>query len=124
MERCCAGQKRHPTIYFVEIAKIMSTIGERLRQERVRLDINQMEFGSCGGVLKQTQLKYEKGDRFPDAVYLEAISKAGADVQYILTGHRSQLGFTADELALILKIRKLRSSQKAAIALLVNEFAD
>jgi len=66
----------------------MSSIGERLREERQRLDKNQTEMGELGGVLKQAQIKYEKGDRSPDAAYLAAIATAGADIRYIVTGQR------------------------------------
>ncbi len=34
------------------------------------------------------QLKYEKGDRAPDADYLEAVAAKGVDVLYVLTGKR------------------------------------
>lgn len=62
------------------------SIGERLRSERQRLDMNQTQIGECGGVTKKTQMLYEAGERFPDAAYLAAIAKAGADVRYIITG--------------------------------------
>lgn len=70
----------------------MDSIGERLKEERQRLDMSQTEFGELGGVLKQAQIKYEKGERFPDAAFLAAISQAGADVQYIVTGERQGHG--------------------------------
>lgn len=65
-------------------------IGDRLREERERLGMNQEAFGAIAGVRKQAQLLYEKGERHPDAQYLAAIAAAGADVLYILTGRRSQ----------------------------------
>lgn len=68
----------------------MGSIGERLKVERQRLDLNQTEMGELGGVLKQAQIKYEKGERFPDAAYLAAIAQQGADVQFIVTGIRSE----------------------------------
>ncbi|WP_231886091.1 helix-turn-helix domain-containing protein [Bordetella ansorpii] len=67
----------------------LDNFGERLREERQRLGMSQAEFGAAGGVLKQAQLKYEKGERTPDAAYLAAIAQAGADVQYLLTGSRA-----------------------------------
>lgn len=62
----------------------------RLREERERLELNQVEFGAIGGVKKLAQINYEKGAREPDASYLAAISTVGADVLYILTGRRGQ----------------------------------
>lgn len=67
----------------------MSTIGHRLKEERERIRLSQSSFGELGGVQKQAQLKYEKGDRSPDAEYLAGIAIAGVDVVYILTGIKS-----------------------------------
>lgn len=64
-------------------------ISDRLREERERLGLNQVEFGSIGGVKKLAQINYEKGERHPDSAYLAAIAAAGADVLYILTGQRA-----------------------------------
>lgn len=64
--------------------------GERLCEERKRLKLNQTEFGNIAGVTKASQVNYESGERSPNAEYLQAIAAAGADVQYILTGIRSQ----------------------------------
>ena len=49
----------------------------------------QPEFADIAGVGKQSQINYESGKRQPDAAYLAAISAAGADVGYILTGERT-----------------------------------
>lgn len=62
------------------------SIGERLREERTRLGLNQAQLGEVGGVQKQAQLKYEKGERHPDAQYLAAVAAKGVDVLYVLTG--------------------------------------
>lgn len=67
----------------------MLNIGERLREERVRLGYNQADFAAIASVAKTSQFNYEKGDRSPDAVYLEAVSLKGVDVLYVLTGKRS-----------------------------------
>lgn len=64
------------------------SIGERLREERIRLGLSQAELGEAGGVQKQAQLKYEKGERQPDALYLEGVAGRGVDVLYVLTGRR------------------------------------
>ena len=64
-------------------------ISDRLREERERLGMNQVDFGAVGGVKKLAQINYEKGERSPDSAYLAAIAAAGADVLYILTGQRA-----------------------------------
>lgn len=92
----------------------MDSIGERLREERERLGFNQTAFGAIGGVQKQAQLKYEKGERFPDASFLEAVSKVGADVQYIVTGQRSAQALTGDEEQLLTLFRAAPLAVKAS----------
>lgn len=67
----------------------MATIGERLKAERVRLKFSQQAFGDAAGVGKHSQIRYEKGERSPDGDYLSKIGAFGADVHYILTGHRN-----------------------------------
>lgn len=70
----------------------MDDIGSRLKSERIRLGYSQSDFGAIGGVQKQAQLKYEKGERFPGADYLQLIAGAGADIQLIVTGKAGYQG--------------------------------
>jgi len=65
--------------------------GIRLSEERKRMSLNQTDFGKIGGVTKTSQINYESGERKPNVDYLQAISAAGVDVQYILTGKRAVL---------------------------------
>lgn len=66
----------------------MLNIGERLREERVRLGFNQADFAAIAGVAKTSQFNYEKGERSPDAAYLAAVAQRGVDVLYVITGVR------------------------------------
>ena len=66
-----------------------TTFGDRIREERARLRLNQTKFGELGGVTKKTQMLYESSERSPDATYLSAVATAGVDVPYILTGNRT-----------------------------------
>jgi transcriptional regulator with XRE-family HTH domain len=97
----------------------MSEIGKRIKEERVRLKRNQQEFAAFGGVARNAQSNYEKGDRVPDAEYLTGISKRGADVNYILTGIRmNTLGsehLNKEESALLDNFRHLGVEDKKAI---------
>lgn len=67
----------------------MLKIGERLKEERVRLGFNQADFAQVGGVAKTSQFNYEKGERSPDALYLAKVAGVGADILYIVSGHRT-----------------------------------
>ncbi|EAA7554963.1 XRE family transcriptional regulator [Salmonella enterica] len=93
---------------------MQSNIGMRLREERERLGLSQPAMGEIGGVKKLTQLNYEKGERSPDAAYLCAISKFGADIQFIVTGVRSSVALNADEQELLSLFRKSPIAVKAA----------
>ncbi|MDL5599337.1 helix-turn-helix transcriptional regulator [Bacillus subtilis] len=63
-------------------------IGDRLKEERERLGLNQTEFAAKAGASKNSQYNYEKGERSPDATYLAAVSEQGVDVLYVVTGER------------------------------------
>jgi transcriptional regulator with XRE-family HTH domain len=65
---------------------IMSTIGVRLRQERIRIGLTQRELGRVGGVAANAQGSYEQDRRSPRADYLSKILEVGIDVIYVLTG--------------------------------------
>ena len=58
-------------------------IGQRLREERERLGLSQVAMSDIGGVKKLTQLRYEKGDSFPDAAYLAALSRRHSACSFV-----------------------------------------
>lgn len=61
----------------------------RLREERLRLGMDQATLGGHGGVKALAQRNYENGKRFPDARYLSAVAAVGVDVLYVITGQRA-----------------------------------
>ncbi|MBF0309482.1 MAG: helix-turn-helix transcriptional regulator [Magnetococcales bacterium] len=67
----------------------MSDIGDRLKEERIRLGLTQADLGVRCGVSRDAQTSYESGRRDMGTGYLAAIAEVGADVSYILTGVRS-----------------------------------
>lgn len=67
-----------------------NSFGTRLKEERLRLCLTQRELGAIGGVETNAQANYEKGTRFPKADYLIAVTDAGTDTYYLLTGCRTQ----------------------------------
>lgn len=66
----------------------MSEIFERLREERVRLNLSQDALAGAGGVQRRAQVNYESGERSPDSRYLSGVADLGIDVLYVLTGRR------------------------------------
>lgn len=83
----------------------MSTIGERLKNERERLGLNQTQLGAIGGVQKQSQLKYENGVTSPTASYLAEVAKIGVDIQYVILGARTSTAINEEELLLLQRFR-------------------
>ncbi|MGG2141984.1 DUF3102 domain-containing protein [Symbiopectobacterium sp. RP] len=64
-------------------------VGDRLKSERLRLGLSQEIFAERCGVKKLTQYNYEKSERHPDAAYLVSAKALGVDVNYLITGERS-----------------------------------
>lgn len=104
----------------------MLKIGERLKEERVRLGFNQAEFAAFAGVAKTSQFNYEKGERSPDAGYLAAVAEQGVDVFYVVTGKRLPMpadALSAEELEMVEHVRGLDAEDKGAVARLLRAFS-
>jgi transcriptional regulator with XRE-family HTH domain len=102
-------------------------VGDRLREERERLGLNQTEFGVRLGVSRGTQKNYELGASSLDLRYVSALEEQGADAAYILTGRRStpigQLLSAAEE-ELITQYRSITSFDQEAIRRFLQAMAD
>lgn len=68
----------------------MHSVGERLREERDRLGLSQVDFAKKAGCSRRSQSNYELNERAPDTDYLTEIGKIGVDVAYVVTGVRSK----------------------------------
>lgn len=67
-------------------------IGERIREERFRLDMQQLAFAEACDVSRGALLKWEKGDASPNAGALALMAGLGVDVLYVVTGQRGGAG--------------------------------
>lgn len=111
------------------------SIGDRLREERTRLSLSQELMGESAGVRKQAQLKYEKGERSPDAAYLGRLAEIGVDVLYVLTGRRApsvRFGVAEPdpvgplnlaEIALLNAYRRLDAKGRQAVSAMLDALA-
>jgi transcriptional regulator with XRE-family HTH domain len=102
------------------------TVGSRLHEERLRLGLNQTDFGAIGGVTKATQINYEKGERSPDANYLLAVTARGVDLMYVLTGVRgehTERPLTADQAVLLDRYAQVSDEGKAALRMVLEAMA-
>ncbi|WP_368736271.1 helix-turn-helix domain-containing protein [Pseudomonas aeruginosa] len=105
---------------------IVSGTGERLREERDRLGMNQTDFGASLGVSRGTQKAYELGSSSPDIRYLYALQSIGVDVQYILTGRRETgdlQDLSEEEIGLLEQYRTLPEVEKAGTRRMVSALA-
>lgn len=105
----------------------MNGIGDRLREERERLGLSQAVFGELGGVKANAQGNYEKGERFPDAAYLQAVFERGVDVLYVVTGIRMPMpadSISAEEADLLKKYRTLPAADRAGATRVVTGLAE
>lgn len=66
----------------------MENFGTRLKEERERLGLGSTKFAGACGVGRTAQFNYERGEREPDSKYLEAATRIGVDVGYVLSGKR------------------------------------
>jgi len=71
-------------LYLVESSR---KEGERLKNERIRIGLNQAEFAERLGIHKNTQTNYENGKRKPSNEYYAAAAELGINVPYVITGN-------------------------------------
>lgn len=62
--------------------------GERLREERLRVELSQVDFIKKLDISKTTVFMWEKGQTHPNSLQLEKMGELGMDVYYIITGTR------------------------------------
>lgn len=61
-------------------------LGERIKQERERLDYSQTAFAALAGASKHSQINWEKGTSAPNADVLISWKASGADIRFITEG--------------------------------------
>ncbi len=99
----------------------MVNIGDRLKEERERLRMTQESFSVAGGAGKRAYIRYEQGERLPDAGFLAALSASGVDVLYVLTGRRSATALSPEEQTLLGYYRDAPAAvRRAAMGALVG----
>ncbi|EPM0508404.1 helix-turn-helix domain-containing protein [Pseudomonas putida] len=92
------------------------SVGDRLREERVRLNLSQEDLAQAGGVNRNTQGSYERGVRNPDSAYLLGIAPLGVDVGFVLFGRRSvDTGLSSDEAQIIERYRCIPEQDQQAL---------
>lgn len=106
--------------------KQLDTVGARIRAERLALKLTQDAFSKRVGVHRRTQVNYESGEREPDTTYLEAASRIGVDIGYVLTGKRANVWHQAlihlvDVMLDLLHLSKHQDEFNAALQIAYDE---
>lgn len=68
----------------------MADVGHRLKVERQRLQLTQLQASSQAGITQTTYSRYENGERVPTLQAILGFYHMGFDVIYLLTGEREQ----------------------------------
>lgn len=92
----------------------MGTFSDRLREERARLALTQDQMAAAAGLNRSAQIRYEKGERNPDADYLAAVAAVGVDIAYVITGVASAT-MAKDEVELLRRYRSATPEVRAAV---------
>lgn len=89
---------------FKILENLPSGFGERLKEERNRLGLNQEDFGAKVDIQRVTQYQYEAEINSPTVRYLASIHAIGVDLTYILFGVRvDQMALSQSEMETIEK---------------------
>lgn len=98
-------------------------IGERIRA--LRGDSTQKEFASRVGVGRTSVVRYEAGERTPDAEFIAKLNEVlGVDPMWLLTGEEAKAApLKPDEAALLDNYRNSPEPGKAAIKTTSAAFA-
>ncbi|WP_313569986.1 helix-turn-helix domain-containing protein [Comamonas terrigena] len=65
------------------------SFGERLRLERTRVGMQQLEMAEACEVSRKTISVWERGEQTPNAAVLALMASHGVDVLYVVTGQRA-----------------------------------
>lgn len=99
--------------------------GERIRQERLRLDLSQTEFAALFGKKTMAAFRYEKGERLMNHADLEALHHAGVDVWYLITGERANvIPLSEDESSALKLFQSVDPTQRTTLLKLIRNFVE
>lgn len=98
--------------------EIFQQIGERLREERLRIAFAQVAFAEACDINRGTLSNWEKGVQTPPAAVLGVMATLGIDVLYVVTGERageSEATLAPAERALLQAWRDSNEKGRAAL---------
>ncbi|WP_434629487.1 helix-turn-helix domain-containing protein [Chromobacterium sp. CV08] len=94
-------------------------IGDRLREERIRLGYTQQDGAKLADVGYTTYMAYEAGRSYPNAESLNLLHLNGFDVLYVVTGVRNEAALSNEDSSLLAALNQTDERGRAtAIAAL------
>lgn len=103
----------------IDVDNKFVSFGERLRSERLRIGMQQLELADACAVARKTLSVWEKGEQTPNAAVLSRMAAAGVDVLYVVTGQHaaeSETTLAPAERALLQAWRDSNDKGRAALA--------
>jgi transcriptional regulator with XRE-family HTH domain len=91
----------------------MTSFGTRLKAERHRLGLTQVEMAQLGDVAKGSQIAYEGDGVSPPAKYLARLAPHGVDIHYLFFGEYSNTGASRQIAELLTMLNQLAPPQQA-----------
>ncbi|MFK7089316.1 helix-turn-helix transcriptional regulator [Chromobacterium violaceum] len=89
-------------------------IGDRLREERIRLGYTQQDGAKLADVGYTTYMAYEAGRSYPNAESLNLLHLNGFDVLYVVTGVRNGAALSNEDSSLLARIHQLDDKARRA----------
>ncbi|HFB4996802.1 TPA: helix-turn-helix domain-containing protein [Neisseria gonorrhoeae] len=99
-----------------------SLFGKRLKEERIKLGLNQAEAAEKCGFSREMRGKWERGENRPSSEKLFSFSKIGIDIDYVMHGRRGETAampsesLSAEEKELLALFRQLGSGSRKELA--------
>lgn len=99
-------------------------MGERLKEERERLGLNQTDFAALAQATRKALFNWETGTAAPNAIALAEWAAVGLDVLYVVTGERDFVpppSLTAEEQTMLDYFRDAsKEVRRAALGALIG----
>lgn len=100
----------------------MTIFGTRLKAERQRLGLTQVEMANVGGVHPNSQSAYENGGSSPTAEYLERVIARGVDSQFLFHGEYANSTVSTQVAELLAILVQLPPEQQATCFAMLSLF--
>lgn len=102
------------------MSNMLGPIGDRLREERLRLGLKQDQLAERAGTSKNSLGAYERGQTAMSVPMLLILSDLKVDIGYVLTGHRTGGSLDPATQALVDMLAKLSVRERHAVFNLVS----